>query len=351
MAAKKIVMLADSSMTLEKLSAPGARQILSRLDPYGVELFIVQDQKGWTRKDFTDYASLVEKTGPESFDPNPELLKVAKDADIILANFAPVGSKVIEAAERLGMIGVTRSGAENVNVAFAKKRGIQVVVSPGRLSDPVADFTVGLMLAESRNIGRLDLAHGVDWQAVPPNQDYVKSLKNAVVGLIGYGIIGQKVAKRVQAFGCSTIAYDPFCPAGVFSQTGTASASLEELMGKSDFVSVHARLTPETKGLVSRELISRMKPTAYFINTARADLVDEEALAEALYTHKIGGAGLDVFSIEPLGSEHLLRKCDNVTLTPHRAGNCCNLAELSLDILLDDVEHFLSGRPLLHPAG
>jgi D-3-phosphoglycerate dehydrogenase len=350
MAVKKIVMLADSSMTLEKLSAPGARQILSRLDPYGVELVFVQDQKGWTRKDFTDYASLVEKTGPESFDPNPELLKEAKDADIILANFAPVGSKVIDAAEHLGMIGVTRSGAENVNVTCAKERGIQVAVSPGRLSDPVADFTVGLMLAESRNIGRLDLAHGVDWQAVPPNQDYVRSLKNAVVGLIGYGIIGQKVAKRVQAFGCTTVAYDPFCPAEIFAQTGTASVPLEELMGTSDFVSVHARLTPETKGLVTRGLIALMKPTAYFINTARADLVDEDALAEALYTHKIGGAGLDVFSIEPLGDEHLLRKCDNVTLTPHRAGNCCNLAELSLDILLDDVQHFLSGHPLLHPA-
>lgn len=345
----KIVMLVDSSLTLGKVMAEDAQAVMKRLEAYGAEIVYVEDQKGWTRGQFVEYASEVEKEGPEKFPVNEEFLREAEDAEIIIANFAPVGSGIIEKARNLKLVGVTRSGAENVNIKFAKERGIKVVVSPGRLADPVSDYTIGLILAESRNIARMSVTdHQGEWMTDAPNSGYIKSLKNSTVGLVGYGIIGQKVAAKLQAFGCNIIAFDPYCPAEVFEKTGCRSVSLEELMRTSDYVSIHARLSESTKGLVTREHINMMKPHAFFINTARAGLVDEEALVEALRDKRIGGAGLDVFSVEPVPRNHPILSLDNVTLTPHRAGNCSNLAAISLEILVDEVERYLKNETLLH---
>lgn len=348
--AYKVVMLVDSSMTLDKVMAEDAQGALERLKDLDAEIVYVEDQKGWTRNDFVNYAPQVEKLGPEPFDVCEELYDQIVDADVLIANWAPVSEKVIKAGKKLKLIAVTRSGAENVNVEAATAAGIKVVVSPGRLVEPVSDYTVGMMLAETRNIARMSITdHEGAWIVDVPNSSYIKSLKGSVVGIVGYGIIGRRVAEKLQAFGCEIIAYDPFCPAEVFEQTGCRQVSLEELMSTADFVSIHARLTKETEGLVTKELIGKMKPHAFFINTARAGLVDEDALTEALINHKIGGAALDVFKDEPLASDHPLQGCDNVTLTPHRAGNCSNLAFLSLDIAVSDVERFLSGEPVAHP--
>ena len=176
----------------------------------------------------------------------------------------------------------------------------------------------------------------------------LSSLRRRSSGLVGYGIIGQRVAAKLQAFGCDIIAYDPFCRPEVFEATNCKSVTLEELMQKSDYVSIHARLTKETQGLVTREHINMMKPAAFFINTARAGLVDEDALVDALAGHRIGGAALDVFSVEPIPQGHPILKLDNVTLTPHRAGNCSNLAAISLDIIVEDIERYFRGEPLAH---
>ena len=147
------------------------------------------------------------------------------------------------------MIGVTRSGAENINIGAATEQGVKVAVAPGRLADPVSDYTVGLILAESRNIARMSITdHGGEWMTDAPNSSYIKSLKGATVGLVGYGIIGQRVAAKLQAFGCSIIAYDPFCRPEVFKDTNCRSVSLDELMKTSDYISIHARLTKDTQG-------------------------------------------------------------------------------------------------------
>ena len=346
---RKVIMLTDSSLTYSKVMAEDAQNVLKRLEKYGAEITYVQDQKDWSRDRFVEYASGVEKEGPEGFYVNEELLKEAEDAEVIIANFAPVGSKIIHAGKNLKMIGVTRSGAENINIDAATEQGIKVVVSPGRLADPVSDYTIGMLLAESRNIARMSIAdHSGEWMTDAPNASYIKSLKGATVGIVGYGIIGQRVAYKLQAFGCSIIAYDPYCSEERFLATGCESVSLEELMRRSDYVSIHARLTKDTKGLVTREHINMMKPTAFFINTARAGLVDEDALVEALAEHRIGGAALDVFSVEPIPEGHPILSLDNVTLTPHLAGNCSNLAAISLSILIDDVERYFKGEQLEH---
>lgn len=346
---RKIIMLTDSSLTYPKVMAEEAQAVLKRLEKYDVEIVYVQEQKGWDRSMFVDYASKVEKSGPEPFPVNEELLKEAEDAEVIIANFAPVGSKIIASGKNLKMIGVTRSGAENVNVEAATQKGVKVAVAPGRLAEPVSDYTVGMILAESRNIARMSITdHDGTWMTDAPNSSYIKSLKGAMVGIVGYGIIGQRVAAKLQAFGCSIVAYDPFCPEEVFERTNCKSVSLEELMREADYISIHARLTKETKGLITREHIAMMKPHAFFVNTARAGLVDEEALVEALAAHRIGGAALDVFSVEPIPEGHPILELDNVTLTPHRAGNCSNLAAISLDIIVEDIERYLKGEALLH---
>ncbi|WP_297036297.1 2-hydroxyacid dehydrogenase [uncultured Enorma sp.] len=350
MADCKVVMLTDASMTLEKVQAEDAQNEFARLAPFGAEIAYVEGQKGLSRHEFSLYASKVEKEGPEAFPTIPELLAEIEDADVLIVNFAPVNAETIKAAKKLKLIAVTRSGAENVNLEAATEAGVKVTVSPGRLVEPVSDYTVGMMIAESRNIARMSItANGGKWLDTAPNVGYIKSLKGQTVGIIGFGIIGRRVAEKLHAFGCNIVAYDPFLPDEVFEQEGARKVELDELMEVSDFVSVHARLTKDTEGLVSAEMIAKMKPHAFFVNTARAGLVDMDALVEALAAHKIGGAALDVFTEEPIPEGHPILALDNVTLTPHRAGNCSNLAALSLAIALTEVENILKGEPLAHP--
>jgi D-3-phosphoglycerate dehydrogenase len=261
---------------------------------------------------------LVETEGSDAFDPPDYVYKAVKDADILVTEFCPVPGKLIDSAERLKVIGVLRAGVENVNVARATERKVLVYNTPGRNSDAVADFTIGMLIAECRNIGRghHGLKDGV-WIREYPNAGRIPDLPGKTVGIVGLGEIGQKVAKRLAGFDVRMLGYDPFVkepPAGV------TMVSLERLMAESDFVTIHARLTKETEKLISRQLIGLMKSTAYLVNTSRSGLVDEEALYEALRDRRIEGAALDVFNKEPPGADYPLVRLPNVTLTPHMAG-------------------------------
>ncbi len=261
---------------------------------------------------------LVEKEGSDAYDPPDYIYKAVSDADILITEFCPVPKKLIDNAARLKVVGVLRAGVENVNVAHATERGVLVYNTPGRNSDAVADFTVGMIICEARNIarGHRGLKDG-QWIREYPNSGRIPDLPGKTVGLVGLGEIGQKVARRLAGFDVRVLGCDPFVtsqPAGVVMTT------LERLMAESDFVSLHARLTKDTEGLIGAKLIALMKPTAYFINTSRSGLVDEQALYEALRDRRIEGAALDVFNKEPPGKEYPLVLLDNVTLTPHMAG-------------------------------
>jgi D-3-phosphoglycerate dehydrogenase len=190
--------------------------------------------------------------------------------------------------------------------------------TPGRNADSVADFTVGLLICECRNIARGH--HGLKtgrWIRDYPNQGRIPDLPGKTVGLVGLGEIGAKVARRLAGFDVRLLGHDPHVQG---APPGVVLVGLERLVEESDFISIHARLTPATEGLISRELIARMKPTAYLINTARSALVDQQALSEALRDRRIEGAALDVFDTEPPGQDHPLVRLENVTLTPHMAG-------------------------------
>ncbi|HUX14531.1 MAG TPA: 2-hydroxyacid dehydrogenase [Spirochaetia bacterium] len=261
---------------------------------------------------------LVEKNGSEAYDPPDYIYEAAREADILITEFCPVPKKLIDACVNLKVIGVLRAGTENINVSHATERGILVYNTPGRNSDAVADFTVGVLIGECRNIarGHLGLKNG-NWIRVYPNSGNIPDLPGKTAGIIGLGEIGQKVAKRLSGFDMTILGYDPFvkvAPAGV------ELVDLAQLMSRSDFVTVHARLTKETENLVDGKLIAQMKPTAYLINTSRSALVNEKALYEALRDRRIAGAALDVFDTEPPGKEYPLVTLENVTLTPHMAG-------------------------------
>lgn len=261
---------------------------------------------------------LVEQHGAEGYEPPEYILDAVKDADMIITQFCTVTKKMIENCHRLKAIGVLRGGTENVNHDSACAHRIKIFNTPGRNSDAVSDFTVGLLLSECKNIAKSH--HGMkkgQWIKDYPNSAFVPDLPGKTVGIIGMGEIGRKVAKRLVGFDVKILTYDPYAKSVPEYVT---KVSLEELMEASDFVTIHARLTEDTHHMINAELLNKMKPTAYFINTARAGLVDEKALYDVLFNNKIAGAAIDVFEHEPVSENEPLVTLDNITLTPHLAG-------------------------------
>lgn len=339
---KKILCISDVGIDKENMEKG-----FGYLREFGAQIEIVEDPFNKNRGELQTSFRKMEAEGPDVLPPIEEVLEKVKDANILVAHLNPVCSAYLEAAEKLEMVALLRSGMENVNKEKAKEKGVKIVLCPGRVSTPVADFTVGLMLAETRNIVRGDKGmRAGKWEVAYPNDGRIHTLRNAVVGLIGYGQVGSKVAARLVPFGANVIVYDPYCTPERIEQAGFKPVSLEELLKTSDIVSMHFRLTPETEKMIGAEQIAMMKPSAYLVNTARAGLVDEEALVKALEEKRITGAALDVYMEEPLPLEHPLRKLENVTLIPHLAGVCCELEELSMEILSVDLEHYLKGEKL-----
>ncbi len=286
----------------------------------------------------------VEKKGPELETVADLILKEGKDAEMVMGLFVPVSSKVFDAMPKLRIAGVSRAGVENVNVAEATKRGILVFNVEGRNAEAVSDFAVGMMIAESRNIARAHYAiKNGQWRKTFVNSDWVPQLGEKVVGIIGFGYIGRLVARKLSGFGVETLVYDPFVDAEAAAEAGVKLVDKETLFKEADFVTVHARLSDESKHMVGKKELALMKPTAYLVNTARAGLVDTAALLEALREKKIAGAALDVFDNEPLeaGSEFL--QLDNVTLTTHIAGTTREALSGSPGLLMDDIKKFLQG--------
>jgi len=261
----------------------------------------------------------VEQGGPEAVKLPPELIHDVADYEIISGQFPPIGRDVIDAARKLKVLAVLRGGVENVAAEYAAERGIAVFNTPGRNARAVAEFTLGVILAEIRNIARAHAAlQQATWRKDFPNSEYIPELYGKTVGLVGYGHVGFLVAGYLQAFGSRIVAYDPY----VRGDTAPAElVDLPTLLTESDVVSVHARLTDESHHLIGEAELAMMKPSAVLINTARSGLVDEQALIGALQAGRIKGAAVDVFDEEPLCADHPFLKLDNVTLTPHLAGS------------------------------
>ncbi len=294
------------------------RSGLAALTELGIEIEV----RNWSHPSLVDLqqANLsIEKGGPDAVPLPAELTADLAEFDIVVVQFAPLNRSFIEAAKRLKVIAVLRSGTENIDLGFATERGVAVLNTPGRLARAVAECTVGMILAEIRNLarGHARLMRG-EWNRSFPNSDDIPELYRRTIGLVGYGAVAQLVAKYLDAFGCRIVAYDPYFKG---DPTPAVLRDLQTLLRESDVVSLHARLCPETEGMIGAKELSLMKRSAILVNTARSGLVDEAALLYALRERRIMGAALDVFDVEPLPSGHPFLQLDNVTLTPHLAGS------------------------------
>ncbi|MFD2924830.1 2-hydroxyacid dehydrogenase [Halobacillus naozhouensis] len=260
----------------------------------------------------------IEQGGSEVIELPDHLMKDIDSFDLIITQFAPVNKKVISATSNLKGVGIMRGGTENINASFAEEKGITVINTPGRNARSVAEFTVGLILAEVRNIARSHAAlkQGV-WRKDFPNGDFVPELEGRTVGLIGFGNIGQLVGKFLSVFGAKIIFYDPYYN----GETSFDNVDLENLLKQSDIVSMHGRLTEETRNMIRAEHFKMMKSTAIIVNSARSGLIKEDDLIEALQNREIIGAAIDTFDHEPLEEDSPFLKLDNITLTAHMAGS------------------------------
>ena len=207
------------------------------------------------------------------------------------------------------------SGMRNLAIDMEAAKDHKVVLCGTQWArDPTAPLTMGLILELTRKIGRENsrMHAGESWQKFVGIE-----IEGRTLGVVGLGKLGGKVSKLAQAFGMNVIAWSPNLTADRCKEVGVTYATKEELFSTADIVTVHVVLSPRSRGLVGREDLARMKPTAYLVNTARGPIVDEQALLETLQQRKIAGAGIDVFSVEPLPLDHPFRKLDNMVLTPH----------------------------------
>jgi D-3-phosphoglycerate dehydrogenase len=256
----------------------------------------------------------------------------------------------MELAQRLRIVGVSRGGALNINLQAATERGIPVVNAPGRNAQAAVEYTLGMMLAESRGIARAHtvLREGV-WEGKLTRYELAgRELQGQTIGLVGFGASAQALVPYLHPFGVKLLAYDPYIDPDRFAQLNVSGVDLDTLLRESDIVSIHARVTPQTRGLIGARELALMKPTARLINTARGPLLDYNALYEALRDGRIGGAALDTFAEEPPPADWPLLRLPNVTLTPHLAGNTRESAERGAQMVAEDVANFLARRPLLH---
>lgn len=298
------------------------------------------------KEEFTEMQTEIEKKGPDAAPYPDELDDVIGTADILLIHFCPIPAGLIKRAANLKLVGICRGGFENVDAEALTERKVPLIHII-RNAEAVAEFTLGLMLAETRNIARSHqkIVNG-EWTTDFCNTEFTATLKNMTAGLIGLGNIGALLSEKLSALGVRVIGYDEYLPADVMEKLPVEKAeSMEEVFEKADIISLHLRLTKSNQGLVGRELLSRMRPTAYLINASRAGLIDEPALIEALEEHRIAGAALDVFEQEPLQKDHPLMKLDNVTLTPHIAGDTVDSIARSPFPLADVVrDYFETGN-------
>jgi glyoxylate reductase len=254
-----------------------------------------------------------------------------------------IDAEVMDRCPDLKVISQCATGVDNIDLEAARQRGIAVCNTPGVLTETCADFTWALMLALSRRLLEGDrMLRAGQFDAWGPLMLLGSDLHGATLGIVGMGGIGQAVARRAQGFGMQVLTWSRS-----ESPLGERCASLEELLSRSDVVTLHVPLSSQTHHLINAERLALMKPEAYLINTSRGPVVDEAALAQALRERRLAGAALDVFEREPEVNP-LLLECDNALLTPHIASASLATRERMASLAVDNLIAVLSQRPPAH---
>jgi len=276
-----------------------------------------------------------------------EVLEKIKDKDGLLCLLTDkIDAEVMDAAPNLKVISTYSVGYDHIDIEAATKRGIYVTHTPGVLTDAVAEFTVGLLLAVTRRVLEADRTIRANEWNKPWNPFFLTGpeLKGKTLGIIGFGRIGVAVAKKVQGFEMNVIYYDVYRKEDVEKELGVKYVDLETLLKTSDFVSLHVPLMKETYHMIGEKELKMMKPTAYLINTARGAVVDTDALIKALEEGWIAGAALDVFEQEPLPPNHPLTKFKNVVLAPHIASATIEARQRMAELAANNLVAVLKGE-------
>lgn len=253
---------------------------------------------------------------PDGFDKGL-LLKELHDADGLIYGLEPLTKEVFEKSPRLKGVSLFATGYDNVDVDAASEHGVYVANAPGVNSDAVAEFTFGIVLSLVRHIH--DACINVRAGGWRKDEFVGIQLKGKVLGIIGFGRIGQRVGRLGRGFGMEIRAYDPLVPDEVFKGEGVSKADLDEILSKSDILTLHARLTERSRHMIGKEELAKMKSSAYIINTARGDVVVEADLLDALDHGRLAGAALDVFGQEPVRDRRILEH-PLILPTPHISG-------------------------------
>lgn len=275
-----------------------------------------------------------------------DIIALAAGADYLITDIAPITRRVLDALPTLKAIGVTRGGAVNVNVEAATEKGIPIFNSPGRNLTAVGEFTVALVLSHLKNIpvANHDLRGG-KWRGDFYSYGKVgREMSEIKIGIIGFGNIGRQTSRLFAALGSEVAVYDPFIPGEVIREAGYQCATLEELCRECDVISLHAKVTKDNYHMFGKEQIAMMKPDAVLINTARAELLDMDALYEALKERRIGGAALDVYEKEPIGKDSRYLELDNLTITPHIGGASLATIKRAVQMAISDINAYEHGE-------
>lgn len=267
-----------------------------------------------------------------------DLLGAVSDCDVLVCEVEEVDDGLLAACPELSVVVACRARPVNVDIDAATRRGVVVCNFPGRNADATADLTMGLLLSCARRIGEAErwLRSGC-WATSDGARPYALfkgfELSGKLLGVLGAGDVGARVARRAAAFGMDVMIYDPFRAHEEFEGLGRVSTSLPEVLGLADVISLHVPLSEATRGLIGREQLGLMKRSAVLVNAARGPVVDEEALVEALRTARIAGAALDVFGHEPLPQDSVLLEAPNLVLTPHIGGASREVASRQTELV------------------
>jgi D-3-phosphoglycerate dehydrogenase len=288
----------------------------------------------------------------EYFGTPRQIIEALNGHEILIVHGAPVTAEVMDACPDLILIGCARGGPVNVDVEEATRRGIAVVNSPRKNAEAVAELTIALLLCLARGlVGAMHTVHvagSIGTSTFDGARFMGRELGGQTLGVVGLGSIGSEVATRANSLGMQVLASDPFVDRTTAGQP-VELVSLDDLLHRADFVSLHARATPDKRNLIGRDELHKMRATSYLLNTARPSLVDEVALLEALEVGKIAGAALDV--IEHVdGTRHLLADRQDVIITPHIGGATHESLARGAQTLAAQVAQVLSGQVPSHPV-
>jgi D-3-phosphoglycerate dehydrogenase len=277
-----------------------------------------------------------------------ELIERMPGVSVLVVQGAPVTDQVVDASAELQLVCCARGGPVNVDVEAVSARGLPLVTTPGKNAEAVADLTLAFLVMLARGLPKarrfLDEGHRLrdNWEGA---RFIGSDLRGHVLGVVGFGQIGRRVARRAVAFGMEVVVFDPYA-----SVDGLAAQveSLEELLGRADFVSLHARASADTENLIDERALAAMKPGAFLINTARETLVDEDALDAALAAGRLGGAAVDVVHATDHDGRHRLLRHENVVMTPHLGGATHETLLQGAEMVADEIARFAAGEPLVN---